>query len=76
MARPKKNNPVVAGQLKSNECRFTFIANRGKIELLKNLVQKQNLSIKDAMDEAIMAYIKRQDKQSWNMLKLMSKIGL
>jgi hypothetical protein len=56
LGRPTKENPNNSGELKSNLCRFTFIAEKSQVENIKCLAESRKISVKQLMFE-ILSYV-------------------
>lgn len=50
MGRPKKEGAMKAGEISDDLCRFTFIANKNKVDAIKKRAAQNSMSVKDFMD--------------------------
>lgn len=62
--RPKKKDAVKSGELKSNLCRFSFIAEKKIVALIKKNAKQKGLTIKDYMNELLVDKLKVIEKKT------------
>ena len=64
--RPKKKDAVKSGELQSNLCRFSFIAEKKIVALIKKKAKQRGLTIKDYMNELLADKLKDIEKKTDN----------
>lgn len=65
VGRPKKFNAVKSGELKKDQCRFTFITTLKIVDEIKIQAKKEDLKIKDYVEKILLFY--------WNAKKPKNK---
>ncbi len=70
IGRPKKIHPIKAGQLKQNECRFTFITTLENVTEIKRRAKKDELTIKKYLNKVLKYYWSKNRFTSINENKM------
>jgi Ribbon-helix-helix protein, copG family len=75
MVRPKKQNAVKAGYLRPGLMRFSFIADKDMVALIKEIAKEDHKSIKDLMEEILLYYLEKKRKNEFLMKKYFRQKG-
>lgn len=71
VGRPKRIHPIKAGQLKQNECRFTFITTLENVTEIKKRAKEDELTIKEYLNKVLKYYWGKNRFTSINENKMM-----
>ncbi len=73
VGRPKKQNAIKPGQLKSNECRYTFITTKSNVEKIKSEAKVDNVSIKIYLDIVLKFYWRSKGNNEYKLTNFKRK---
>ena len=70
VGRPRKPDSVKSGDLKKDECRFTFITSKNNVMEIKRCAEEEKLKIKDYLNKILEYYWDRSKAKNENEFKL------